>query len=58
MTRKDFELIAKVLANYSAEGGVRVERDEIAMALAVALKVESPRFDSYRFLKASGVYSA
>ncbi len=57
MTRKDFELIAKVLANYSAEGGVTIERDEIAKALAVALKTESPRFDAMRFLKASGVIS-
>ena len=55
MTRKDFELIAKVLANYSAEGGVVIERNEIARALAVALKTENPRFDSVRFLKASGV---
>lgn len=53
MTRKDYILIAKVLANYSAEGGVTIERDEIARALADAFSAENPRFDRERFLKAS-----
>ena len=53
MTRKDYVLIAKVLSNYTAEGGVTIERDEIARALADAFAVENPRFDRTRFLKAS-----
>lgn len=54
MTRKDYILIAKVLANYSAEGGVTIERDEIARALADAFSAENPRFDRAKFLSASG----
>lgn len=53
MTRKDYILIAKVLANYSAEGGVTIERDEIARALAHAFEAENPRFDRAKFLRAS-----
>ena len=53
MTRKDYVLIAKVLSNYTAEGGVTIERDEIARLLADAFSAENPRFDRTRFLKAS-----
>lgn len=53
MTRKDYVLIAKVLANYTAEGGVTIERDEIARALADAFSAENPRFDRAKFLSAS-----
>lgn len=56
MTRKDYQLIASVLANYSAEGGVVIERDEIAKLLASALGADSPRFDREKFLVAAGVY--
>lgn len=58
MTRKDYQLIASVLANYSAEGGVTIERDEVAQLLADALGADNPRFDRNKFLIASGVYSA
>lgn len=53
MTRKDYILIAKALSNYSAEGGVTVERDEIARLLASAFEAENPRFDRAKFLSAS-----
>lgn len=58
MTRKDYQLIASVLANYSAEGGVTIERDEVAQLLADALGADNPRFDRQKFLIASGVYTA
>jgi hypothetical protein len=51
MTRKDFELIARVmvashdLANWAA----------IARKFARALAAENPRFDSARFLAACGL---
>lgn len=57
MTRKDYELIAGVLAGYEAEGGVTVERDEIARLLADALASENPRFDRRKFLLRAGVYT-
>lgn len=53
MTRKDYVLIAKVLSNYTAEGGVTIERDEIARLLADAFSVENPRFDRAKFISAS-----
>jgi hypothetical protein len=58
MTRKDYQLIATVLANYSAEGGVVIERDEIAKLLADALGADNPRFDRDKFLVASGVFAS
>ena len=57
MTRKDFFIIARVLANYSAEGGVVTERDEIAYKLADDLAIAYPRFDRRKFLVACGVYN-
>jgi hypothetical protein len=56
MTRKDFTIIARVLAKYSAEGGVTVERDEIAYKLADDLALAYPRFDRRKFLVACGVW--
>ena len=49
MTRKDYVMIADVLHNYTAEGGVTIERDEIARALADAFESDNPRFDRVRF---------
>ena len=56
MTRKDFFIIARVLKAYSAEGGVTVERDEIAYKLAEDMALAYPRFDRRKFLVACGVY--
>jgi hypothetical protein len=55
MTRKDYELIAKVLKDFTPDDGVFIERDQIAGALANALYFENPRFDRARFLVAAGV---
>ena len=56
MTRKDFFIIARVLKEYSAEGGVTIERDEIAYKLANDMALAYPRFDRRKFLVACGVY--
>jgi hypothetical protein len=56
MTRKDYELIAAVLAKFEAEGGVTVERDAMAYDLADALGADNPRFSREVFLVAAGVY--
>jgi hypothetical protein len=56
MTRKDFELIAKALKDFTPYDGVFVERDLIARDIADAIEAQHPRFDRFRFLVASGVY--
>jgi hypothetical protein len=58
MTRKDYVILADVLAKFTAEGGVVVERDAIAYDLADALALDNPRFDRSRFLVAAGVWEA
>jgi hypothetical protein len=55
MTRKDFELIAQVLNQFTAEGGVVIERDAMGYDFADALALSNPRFDREKFLIASGV---
>lgn len=50
MTKKDYELIAGVLANSGVNEG-SVER--IALLLASELAKDNPRFDRARFLKAT-----
>lgn len=55
MTRKDFFIIARVLAKYSSNG-VTIERDEIAYKLAEDMAIAYPRFDRRKFLVACGVY--
>jgi len=56
MTRKDYQLIAEVFANF----GQIIELEEtiaadIARNLANALQADNPRFDRDRFLVACGV---
>jgi hypothetical protein len=52
MTRKDYELIARVIryAEIDERAGDRIARD-----FAYALAKDNPRFDRARFLKACGV---
>jgi hypothetical protein len=54
MTRKDYELIASVLANFVGDAGDVIDRDKLALALASALAQDNPRFNRERFLVASG----
>ena len=51
MSRKDFNLIASVIANFSGESAGQA----LAIAMANALRKTNPRFDTDRFLKACGV---
>jgi len=56
MTRKDYQLIAEVFANF----GQMIELEEtigaeIARELANVLQNDNPRFDRARFLDACGV---
>lgn len=56
MTRKDYQLIAEVFANF----GQIIELEEtigadLARNLADALQGDNPRFDRARFLTACGV---
>ncbi len=54
MTRKDYELLARVIANawYSS----RDYKESIASDLADKLEADNPRFNRERFLIAAGVY--
>lgn len=58
MTKKDFELIARVIANYRNEIPGTARKDnaasEIAHRFAEELKKTNPRFDVDRFVKACG----
>jgi len=57
MTRKHFEAIAKVLANYNCDS-VASQADTIdcvAHTLAQYFKQDNPRFNKALFLKACGV---
>lgn len=59
MTRKDFELIARVLKDtprYAEwRGIVKDDRAELAEAFAAELAAGNPLFDRARFLAACGV---
>lgn len=59
MTRKDYELIAKVFRNLSDDfsngGSDEVSLSLVASELAEQLSAMNPRFDSRRFLDACGV---
>lgn len=59
MTRKDFELIAKVFAYLDEEfnngGSDEVSLALVAGELACALSTTNPAFDRERFLAACGV---
>jgi hypothetical protein len=56
MTRKDYQLIAEVFANF---GKIIILEEtigaDIARNLADALQADNPRFDRARFLAACGV---
>jgi len=55
MTRKDFELIARVVNNtYTNNVQPDVDRDQIAEAFARELTNVNPRFDAAKFLQACG----
>jgi hypothetical protein len=56
MTRKDYQLIASVLSQFTGDQGDVIDRDAVAYDLADALAADNPRFDRERFLIASGVY--
>lgn len=58
MTRKDYQLIASVLANFTGDTGDVIDRDLMAKELAKALSEANPRFNRDLFLVAAGVYSA
>jgi hypothetical protein len=51
MTRKDYQLIAGVLNQFSTHGG----HAEMVMIMAEFLAEDNPRFDRARFLTACGV---
>jgi hypothetical protein len=54
MNRKDYELIAKVIAN--SQGLTRKGViDTLARRMAEALQADNPRFDRVRFLEACEV---
>lgn len=57
MTRKDYCLIADVLADYTQayNDGEDIEPRNVAHMFAAALADTNPRFDRARFLAACGV---
>lgn len=55
MTRKDFELVARVLRDYAAEHPAATDaRDVLAVAFASEFAERNDRFDEARFRKACG----
>ena len=54
MTRKDFELIARVVDSF-CEARPDIPRDELALAFGLELERTNPRFDLTRFLRMCGV---
>lgn len=56
MTRKDFQLIADVLAgdSFATEGRGQAHRVIVANAFADALATTNPRFDRAKFMAACG----
>ena len=57
MTRKDYQLIASVLANFTGDTGDVVDRDLMAYDLSKALAADNPRFNRELFLVAAGVWA-
>jgi hypothetical protein len=55
MTRKDFELIARVIKAQRAPHNDSATLDELTREFAYALEETNPRFDSFLFLRACGV---
>lgn len=56
MTRKDYQLISKVFANFGEICNLEETIGaDIARELANALQGDNPRFDRARFLEACGV---
>ena len=58
MTRKDFQLIADVLVDVTGPVISSESRNQIAKALASALRSTNPNFNRDRFLAACGVKEA
>ena len=61
MTKKDFELIARVIRlskrRFDAYNETAIEIHEFAKEMAYHLSATNPRFDRERFLAACGVQS-
>lgn len=57
MTRKDYQLIAAVLKNFTGDQGDVIDRDGMALELAKALGADNPRFDREKFLVAAGYFA-
>jgi hypothetical protein len=55
MTRKDFELIARVIKAQRAPHNDSATLDELTREFAYALEETNPRFDTHRFIEACGV---
>lgn len=55
MTRRDFELIARVLREHYTEAPTETTQYGLAAHFASELAAENPRFDRERFLQAAGV---
>jgi hypothetical protein len=53
MTRKHFEIIARLLAEYRQDAHHADTIDDIAGDLAVVFKDLNPRFDTVRFIEAT-----
>lgn len=53
MTRKDYEMLARVIAN--AWTSTKQDKASIANDLADELELDNPRFDRERFLIAAGI---
>lgn len=60
MTKKDFELIARVLSDareLAADNDDLILLDMVGRRFAAELATTNPRFDGHRFMEAAGVRS-
>lgn len=57
MTKKDYELIAEVLAQVASQQDMDKQYivDEVAYYMATKLQEQNPRFDRNKFLTACGI---
>jgi hypothetical protein len=55
MSRKDYELIAACLANAPQGADPEADRASVALAFALEMELDNPRFDRERFLTACGI---
>lgn len=58
MTKKDYELIARAIADVKSTQGNSTLLRKVVSSLCIHLRYANPKFDRKRFLEACGVQDA